>query len=304
MKKEHKKKKKVKNSDVWRPVSIILAILLIFSIFTAGFGIIKTGSADAELTADEAAQIAVEYLNNNILQPGITASFEAVEDVGSLYNVKLVIGGQPYDSYVTKDGGLLFPSAIDMTDTSVTPPPTPTTTLEYVEVSADDDTVKGDPNAPVTIIEFSDYECPFCTRFWSDTLPQITKEYIDTGKVKHVYRDFPLGFHTSAQKAAEASECAGDQDMYWEMHDKLYKNNNALAVSDLKGYAAELGLDTDAFNTCLDSGKYEDEVKSDMADGEAAGVTGTPGFFINGKKLVGAQPFSAFKQIIDTELGE
>ncbi len=172
-----------------------------------------------------------------------------------------------------------------------------------VEVSADDDASKGSDNAPVVMIEFSDFECPFCTRFWRDTLPQIEKEYIDTGKVKFVYRDYPLGFHQNAQKAAEAAECADDQGKFWEYHDKLFETG-ALSVTSLKQHVVDLGLDTEKFDDCLDSGKYTSEVQKDFQDGQAAGVTGTPAFFINGQKITGAQPFSAFKQVIDTELSK
>ncbi len=165
-----------------------------------------------------------------------------------------------------------------------------------------DDPMKGSADAPVTIIEYSDFQCPFCARFWSQTLPQIQEEYIDTGKVKLIYKDFPLGFHENAQKAGEAAECADDQGMFWEYHDMIYENQISLSVSSLKTWAKELGLDTSEFNDCLDSGKYTDEVKEDFKEGQAAGVSGTPAFFINGRSLVGAQPFSAFQQIIEEEL--
>jgi len=170
--------------------------------------------------------------------------------------------------------------------------------------STDDDDVKGDADAPVTIVEFSDFECPFCGKFFEETMPQLQSEYVDTGKVKMVFRDFPLGFHQNAQKASEASECAGDQGKYWEMHDLLFENNNALSIDDLKGYAVDLGLDPAEFDDCLDSGKHEQEVKDDMDAGKAAGVTGTPAFFINGEFLKGAQPFERFKAVIDAKLKE
>lgn len=173
---------------------------------------------------------------------------------------------------------------------------------QKVTVSVDDDPVLGDQNAPVTIIEFSDFECPFCKRFFSNTLPQLTREYIDTGKVKLVYRDFPLSFHPNAQKAAEAGECADDQGKFWEMHDKIFENQQAIGIADLKSYAASLGLDTSEFNSCLDSGKHVKEIQKDISDGSKYGASGTPTFFINGIKLVGAQPFSAFQQIIESEL--
>ncbi len=162
-------------------------------------------------------------------------------------------------------------------------------------------TVKGDPNAPVTIVEWSDFECPFCARFYEQTLKQIDEKYIQTGKVKMVFRDFPLGFHRFAQKASEASECAGEQGKYWEMHDMLFENGVDGGVESYKQYAKELGLE-ESFNTCLDSGAMAQEVKQDMQDGTDIGVQGTPAFIINGYILTGAQPFKAFEQIIEAEL--
>jgi len=175
-----------------------------------------------------------------------------------------------------------------------------------VEVSADDDPFKGDENAPVTIIEFSDYECPFCGRFYSQTLPQLDSEYIKTGKVKFVYRDFPLSsIHPQAQKAAEAAECArkqGGDEVYFNYHDGLFDNGVQGGVASFKQLAADLGLDTNEFNECLDSGEMASEVAKDLADGSSYGVTGTPAFFVNGKLISGAQPFSAFQAAIEAEL--
>ncbi len=169
---------------------------------------------------------------------------------------------------------------------------------------ADDDPVKGSENAPVTIIEFSDFQCPFCGRFFSQTLPLIESNYIKTGKVKLIFRDFPLGFHQYAQKSAEAAECADEQGKFWEYHDKIFENQAALSSANLKQWASEIGLDTNKFNDCLDSGKMASEVKKDMSDGTAVGIRGTPGFIINGKLVSGAQPFSVFQQIIDAELAK
>ncbi len=171
-----------------------------------------------------------------------------------------------------------------------------------VTASADDDAVLGKKDAPVTIIEFSDYQCPFCARFWSDTLPSIKSEYIDTGKVKLVYRDLPLtSIHPMAQKAAEAAECAGEKGdvAYYKMHDKIFENQASLSLDNLKAWAKELGYNIDS---CLDSGKMAAEVQKDTQDAQSAGGQGTPYFVINGKPVSGAQPFSNFKQVIDAEL--
>ena len=200
---------------------------------------------------------------------------------------------------VDSDGSssLAEPSS-EPTPSALQPIPTPS----RVQVSVDDDPSKGLATAPVTIIEFSDFECPFCARFYSQTLGQIEEKYIDTGKVRLVYRDYPLGFHRNAQKAAEAAECADEQGKFWEMHDKIFDNQQAIAVSDLKRYAQEIGVNTAQFNGCLDSGEMASEVEKDFQDGQSYGVTGTPGFFINGIPLSGAQPFSAFERIIEQEL--
>ena len=171
-----------------------------------------------------------------------------------------------------------------------------------VDVSVDNDAVKGDSDAPVTIIEFSDFECPFCGRHFSQTMPDIQEKYIDTGKVKYVFRDFPLSFHQNAMSASLAAECVkgeGGDEAFWEYHDTLYNNQQALDVDSLKGYASDMGYD---IADCLDSEKYADEINADFQAGQAAGVRGTPAFFINGNFLSGAQPFSAFEAAIEAEL--
>ena len=202
---------------------------------------------------------------------------------------------------------LMFPQGSNIQGEVVAPTvgnPSPSPSAGNIDMDdlMDDDAIKGDPDAPVTIVEWSDYECPFCARFYSQTLGQIDEQYIKTGKVKLVYRDFPLGFHAQAQKAAEAAECAGEQDKYYEMHDMLFEKGVTGGVSAFKGYASDIGLDTDAFNSCLDSGEMAAEVQADMRDGSAVGVTGTPGFIVNGELISGAQPFSVFQRAIENAL--
>ncbi|MEK7138628.1 MAG: DsbA family protein [Patescibacteria group bacterium] len=177
------------------------------------------------------------------------------------------------------------------------------------EVAVDDDAFLGNKNASVVLVEFSDFQCPFCRTFWRDTLPLIKSEYIDTGKVKFVYRDFPLSFHPGAMPAAQAAECAEEQGKFWEMHDKIFSEQDKLGSgtvqfdsNDLKKWAGEVGLDMPKFNSCFDSQKHGDEISKDQSDGQAAGVNGTPTIFVNGQPIVGAQPFSAFKALIDAEL--
>jgi protein-disulfide isomerase len=159
--------------------------------------------------------------------------------------------------------------------------------------------MKGPEGAQVTIVEFSDFECPFCSRA-SETVQKVMEAY--NGKVKLVFRHFPLEFHANAKKAAEAAMCANEQKKFWEMHDVLFQNQKALAVDQLKQYATQIGLDLPKFNTCLDSGAQANTVQTDAEAGKKAGVTGTPAFFINGVFINGAQPFEQFKAIIDQEL--
>lgn len=158
---------------------------------------------------------------------------------------------------------------------------------------------RGTANAPVTIVEYSDFQCSFCSRAEA-TITQLLNDY--PGKLKVVYLNYPLPFHENAQKAAEAFECAVDQGKAYEMHDKMFDNQGALEVSNLKQYAADLGLDTQRFNSCLDSGSKTAIVEAQTQAGSDAGVEGTPTFFINGRVLVGAQPIDKFKTIIDAEL--
>lgn len=165
-----------------------------------------------------------------------------------------------------------------------------------------DDYVLGNKDAKVTIVEYSDFQCPFCEKFWEETLPQIKKQYIDTGKVRFVYRHFPLAFHSSAKPAALATECAGEQGKFWQMHDKIYEEQERtpqFAAADLKKWAVAISLDTAKFNQCFDSEKYAKKLSSDLASGQAAGVSGTPTVFINGQKIVGAQPYESFKSVIE-----
>ena len=168
--------------------------------------------------------------------------------------------------------------------------------LVSAEELVDDDPVLGNEDAPVTIVEFSDYQCPYCSRFRFETLDQIKSAYIDTGKAKFVYRDFPLSsIHPFAQKAAEASECADDQGKFWEYHDALFTNQQLLD-------SADLGLNSGDFDSCLDSGKYQQEVQKDFQDAQRAGGQGTPYFVIGNTPLSGAQPFQNFQAAIEAEL--
>jgi protein-disulfide isomerase len=191
-----------------------------------------------------------------------------------------------------------------------TPPP-PAAPPAHVTLSVDQAPFQGEKDAKVTLVEFTDFQCPFCGRHFKNTLPQIETDYVKTGKIKYVLLDFPIeSLHPNAFKAAEAAHCAGEQGKYWEMHDQLFENQRALDPTKLPDYAKAAGLDLPKFNQCLDSGKYADRIRQEQAEAQKAGVNGTPSFFLgytepDGKTitseqmLVGAQPYPAFKSAID-----
>jgi protein-disulfide isomerase len=167
----------------------------------------------------------------------------------------------------------------------------------------------GEPDAPVTILEFSDFQCPYCRQHALQTLPQIREAYVQTGQVRYVFKDFPLPSHANAQIAAEAARCAGAQGAYWAMHGRLFEGQKAWAPQaeadareTLIGYAQDLGLDGEALRLCLESGEYGQLVRMDEWEGQQAGVQGTPSFVINGQLVAGAQPYEAFAEIIEAAL--
>lgn len=192
------------------------------------------------------------------------------------------------------------------------PPNQPITELK---ISADNDPIIGNSNAPITIIEFSDFQCPFCAKFHIQTLPKIMDEYIKEGKVKLVFRDFPIqSIHSNALLASVAAECANEQGKFKEMHDKLFENQNEWSSKDTDNliilfnqYSLEMGIEKEKFDSCLKNGKYIKEIQKDLDDGRTYGVSGTPGFFIGNDEmgfieLKGAHPFENFKNVIDTQL--
>ncbi|HEX6084005.1 MAG TPA: thioredoxin domain-containing protein [Thermoanaerobaculia bacterium] len=158
---------------------------------------------------------------------------------------------------------------------------------------------RGNPNAPVTIVEFSDFECQFCGRA-VETLRKVEEKYGD--QVRIVFRDYPLPMHRTAKRAAEAAHCANEQQKFWEMHDKLFSKTGPISDSDVFKYAGQIGLDHDRFNSCMSEGKYAEAWKPAMDEGSAVGVQSTPTFFINGRLIVGAASLDAFSRVIDEEL--
>ena len=182
-------------------------------------------------------------------------------------------------------------------------PSRPTT----AEVSTLGNPVMGDKNAPITLVEFTDYQCPFCKRFYNNTFLELKEKYIDTGKVRLVLRDLPLPFHSQARPAAIATHCAGEQGQYWQMHDALFKNEKILKQGNFESFAEILGLDKEPFLQCMKSDRFDKDIDKDLADARKSQITGTPTFVlgkttdnvVKGTLVTGAQPLAAFEGHIE-----
>ena len=159
----------------------------------------------------------------------------------------------------------------------------------------------GAKDAPITMVEFGDFQCPFC-RASENSVKEVRAKY--GNKLRIVYMDFPLGIHEHAMDAANAARCAGEQDKFWQYHDAIFADQSKLAPADLKASAAKLGLDKKKFGACLDKAKYQPQIQQDMAEATKLGVTGTPTFFINGREITGAQPAQKFEDVIDDEIAK
>ena len=263
-----------------------------------------------EIKADEKITVK-KSTYNNMLKGLITA-----------VAIAAFVGGFSLGTFDNSDSGLTGEELKDILAEMRPAAPQPAiqpaqpSAAQIIQVSIDDDPFKGNPNAPVTIIEFSDFQCPFCLRFYDQTLPSIMENYVDTGKVKFVYRDLPLdNLHPNARPAHIAAECADEQGKFWDYHDILFDKQSEwsrLPAADLQStltlYATDLGLQSESFETCLKSDSIAEEVNKDSLDAARYGATGTPAFFIGNEKdgfikLSGAQPYQTFQAAIDAQLG-
>ena len=276
----------------------------------------RGGAATGDVVSEQVAgQNLISFIN---AQGQGSASLTSVDKEGALYKVTVNYNGQDVPVYVSLDGKYLITDPVPLSSQGSSG--ANTNSNEKVNVEIGDAPMLGSKTAPVTIVEFSDYQCPFCRKFWTETYGQLKKDYIDTGKVKLVYKDFPLtDLHPQAEISAEAARCVrekGGDVAYFKYHDKMFGEQNKLdsgtvngavtktvvyTADDLKKWAKDLGYD---IGSCLDSGKYKDSIMSEEQYGQSLGITGTPGFFINGLRLDGAQPYSVFQQAIDAELNK
>ena len=296
-------------------VFVVLSLVLMWNNYA--------GSGFGNISSEKASEILETFLSDS---SGTQITVKNIVLENGLYKASVDYQGNEIALYMTKDGNYLIQDLIPLTNTN----DDGENIGGLVSASEDDDAVLGDSNAEVTIIEFSDYQCPFCRKFWTETYPELKSQYVDTGKAKIIFRDLPLDtncnrnlgnqLHPMACKSAEAAECvrekAGDSG-YWKFHDKMFSEQNILdsgsaigsvtktvtyTDDDLKKWAKDLGYE---ISSCLDSGKYKSEIMKDISDAGLAGGSGTPYFVIKksgeekGTALSGAQPLSAFKSVID-----
>ncbi len=278
----------------WKFTALVLLVLLNVSLYYNFY-------AKREYTPQEIGSFAEKFVGNNLLGPESgSIKVISVADHGYVYNVMLEIDGKSASTYVTKDGAYFFTSGIDVDKTEAV---SEFNTIADVKVG--DDPVLGNKDAKVTFIEFSDFECPFCVKFSLTTMPDIKKNYVDTGKIKVTFLNFPLeNIHENSLDAAKASECAYKQGKFWEMHDMMFEKSPKLSLVDLRNYAEDIGLDLPKFDECMASSAVLEDIAKDVASASDAGVSGTPAFFINGRFVSGAQPYEVFQQIIEQELAK
>jgi protein-disulfide isomerase len=299
--KETKDEKELNKKKNGFTIVLVLMVLVLLVINIMHVGCPVSAGTTGSVTANAAAAKAMNVIKNNLLTSSDTISLNGVTSANGLYQVNIMLNGVARNVYVSNDGTYLFTSFIDLNNPPAAQVPTPTT----LDISPGDAPTEGNLSAKVTIVELSDFQCPYCGKFYTDTYSQIKKDYIDTGKVKLSFINFPLvSIHSYSEKAAEASLCANDQGKFFQMHNKMFENQNALTVDDLKGYAKSLGMNATNFNTCLDAGKYKAKIQAGIDAATAKGVTGTPTFSVNGQMLVGALPYSEFKAVIDAELAK
>jgi protein-disulfide isomerase len=295
-------------------IVLFLSGYLLNSLVTPDDGDAKNASTTAP-SMEELSEKTFEYISRRFLEPrGIKGELIGVGRRGeALYELNLSFHKddlvQNTTVWVTQDGKLILlgeGGAIIDLHAEAEREQGAVESGDVIVGGSEDDPYLGDPNAPVTIVEYSDFQCPFCWRFWSETLPRIKTKNVDKGLVKFVFRDFPItSIHPHAQKAAEAAQCAFEQGKFWEYHDMLFADFESWqreGTQEFKRIASDLGLDEAKFGECIDSEEYASEVQQDLKDGIAAGVTGTPTFFVNGVKISGAQPLSVFQEIIESQL--
>ena len=279
-------------------IFLTLAVISFFAGFAAANLMSKeeTEKFKQEKDLNEIEERVLNFINSNLLKPGLKAEIVNVSEESGFYvfNLRIFTNGMLIGNdsvYVTKDGKYLFLGRFNLTEGEKR--------FETAEVNIEDEPWKGEEDAKIVIVEFSGYDCPFCAKFALEVMPKILRNF----SVKIVFKDFPV--HEEI-KAHEAANCAKEQGKYWEYHDILFSRQAEWRKNESKfiDYAEELGLNVTEFEVCLNSGKYREEVLEDKEEGLKLGVRGTPTFFINGKKVVGAIPYEEFEKILKEISGE
>lgn len=288
--------------STWKVVTVILALVVVLSVFTSGFRFdsLPTVSSGTVIPLTEAESKVIQFLNENVLVPPFTAAVTQSQEENGLYKLTLSIAGQSVDSYISKDGALLFPRWIDLT----APPERPIgpQIVQRFDIGIDNDPLLGETTAPVTIIEFANVKCSDCLRFHQDIFPKLKEQYIDTGKVRLVFRDYPT---VESELVGLAGECALEQgnQHFWTFHDRMFANSDQQNTETFRQWAQELNFNMERFDSCMQNNKYQKELYEDLNDLKAAvGETPVPTFFINGQVVVGVPSFEEFARIIEGEL--
>ena len=296
---EKKHKSSCCSSSTWMITSIVLAVLLVISLV---LGLFSGGSDDA-ISQSRAEAKANEYVSllSNADAPLMVS---AVERENGMFRVDVSVMGQTESWFMAPTGDLLFPSAFSLDDIRAIvggqqPPQEQQPPQAQVNVNLEGANTLG--SGDVLMVEYSSATCPFCARFAQETFPLINDAYIETGDITYVYKHFII--NDIDVLAANAMECAGEQGVFFEYKELVYSNQNRLGQrSAYSDFAQELNLDVDAFDTCVDEGRYTAKANANTQEGQGNGVTGTPGFLINSRLVAGAQPFANFQTSIDAEL--
>ncbi len=275
---------------------ILIVILLVYSV----------AALMLTTTSGEIMQIAENHVSSLVAEQGGIARANSISQISgiSIVNLDISVNGQTQnqDVYLTRDGNIMIIGNLFETDKSLKSDGTYEVPRAEIPLG-DRELTLGNPDAPVTFVEFSDIECPFCVRFYQDGLVGV-KKLAEEGKVYFVYKHFPLNFHPEAIPGANAIECAADQGKWMEMHDIIFENQDSLGASSYKTWANQLGLNTAEFNDCFETSKYQDKIDADYELGRQIGVSGTPASFVNGIMISGAQPFTSFEPTILAEIEE
>lgn len=296
---------RVNGESFWMITSIILGVLFIAALILGLTGVLSSGKAGAEMSQGEAEAKANEYVNL-LSTPDAPLTIVNVEKENGLYKIDLSVQGQELAWYMSSNGELFIPDVFSMDDIRTIvgqqgeQPQQPPTQGE-VEVSLEDANILGSVESDVVMVEYSSATCPFCARYYEETFPQLRSEYVDTNEITYVYKHYIR--NDVDVLAANAMECAGEQDSFFEFKDLVYTNQGVLGQQNVySNWADELGLDVADFDACLSSMKYTEKANAETLEGQSNGVTGTPGFLVNSRLISGAQPLESFRTAINAEL--